>query len=93
MKLQNRFHSKLAISLVCSALLAGFVFPAGFARGAPRNIQQTDSSIRKCVAESGHLAAIFLIDESTSLKKSDPSNLRVAALKAAVAALSFNVGW
>jgi hypothetical protein len=93
MKLQNRFHSKLAISLVCSALFAGFVFPAGFARGAPRNIQQTDSSIRKCVAESGHLAAIFLIDESTSLKKSDPSNLRVAALKAAVAALSFNVGW
>jgi hypothetical protein len=36
---------------------------------------------------------LFLIDESSSLKKSDPGNLRVAALQAAISALSLNAGW
>ena len=93
MKQQNNARLKRVTFLISGVLFFSSILPTGLAISASSTNEQTESSIRKCVAGSGHLAAMFLIDESTSLRESDPSNLRVAALKAAVAALSFNVGW
>ena len=48
------------------------------------------SPIRSCVAKTGRLSVLFLIDESASLKKTDPDNKRVEALSAAISALGLN---
>ena len=91
MKPQSNSFSRFFRLVIASGLFLGVALPAGIAHGSLTSSEETESLIRNCVSQSGHLAAMFLIDESSSLRESDPSNLRVAALKAAVAALTFNI--
>ena len=91
MKPQSKSFSRFFRFVIACGVFLGVALPAGIAHGSLTASEETESLIRNCVSQSGHLAAMFLIDESSSLTKSDPSNLRVAALKAAVAALTFNI--
>ena len=91
MKQQSNSFSRFFRFVVVCGLFIGLALPAGIVHGSLKSNEETESLIRTCVSQSGHLAAMFLIDESSSLRESDPSNLRVAALKAAVAALTFNI--
>lgn len=77
------------IALVLTTLCA----PVTVASAIPTGSHPMNSPLRDCVSERGSLSVLFLIDESSSLKKSDPGNLRVAALQAAISALSLNAGW
>jgi hypothetical protein len=43
---------------------------------------------RKCAAEKKRLAVAFLVDESSSIEKADPENLRVRAVNRAISRLS-----
>lgn len=74
-------------------VLASLLFPASSVSASRIESRLAVSPLRDCVSERGHLAVLFLIDESKSLRKTDGDNRRVAALQAAVSALSFNVGW
>ena len=91
MKPQSKSFSRFFRLVIACCVFLGVALPAGIAHGSLTSSEETESLIRNCVSQSGHLAAMFLIDESSSLQKSDRSNLRVAALKAAVAALTFNI--
>ena len=91
MKPQSKSFSRFFRLVIACCVFLGVALPAGIAHGSLKSSEETESLIRNCVSQSGHLAAMFLIDESSSLRESDPSNLRVAALKAAVAALTFNI--
>ena len=91
MKPQSKSFSRFFRLVIACCVFLGVALPAGIAHGSLKSSEETESLIRNCVSQSGHLAAMFLIDESSSLQKSDRSNLRVAALKAAVAALTFNI--
>jgi len=78
--------------IVASLLMGGALIalaPQTTARPALTGTK-TGSPIRDCVSEKGRLAALFLIDQSGSLQETDPSDRRVEAMKAAVAALSLN---
>jgi len=78
--------------IVASLLLGGALIalaPQTTARPTSTGTK-TGSPIRDCVSEKGRLAALFLIDQSGSLQETDPSDRRVEAMKAAVAALSLN---
>jgi len=46
---------------------------------------------RKCAAEKKRLAVAFLVDESSSIKKADPENLRVRAVTRAISRLSLSL--
>lgn len=46
---------------------------------------------QECVAKKKRLAVVFLVDESSSIKKADPSNRRTDAINRAVAALGRNL--
>jgi len=46
---------------------------------------------RKCAAEKKRLAVAFLVDESSSIKKADPKNLRVRAVTRAISRLSLSL--
>jgi hypothetical protein len=91
MKPQSKSFTRFFRLVIACGVFLGVALPGGIAHGSLTNSEETESLIRNCVSQSGHLAALFLIDESSSLRESDPSNLRVAALKAAVAALTFNI--
>ena len=91
MKPQSKSFSRFFRLVIACGVFLGVALPAGIAHGSLTSSREAESLIRKCVSQSGHLAAMFLIDESSSLKTSDKLNLRVAAMKAAVAALTFNI--
>lgn len=46
---------------------------------------------RKCAEEKKRLAVAFLVDESSSIKKADPENLRVRAVSRAISRLSLSL--
>ncbi len=73
------------VGLTCLLVTAGFS-----SIGAPRRLQTQSAppvwndAIRTCVGAGRSLDVLFLVDESASLAKTDPDNLRVEAVKAAL---------
>ncbi len=86
MSLVARRTAALIVALISSI---GFASPHLDAK-VNNQSKKSGSPIRDCVSEHGRLAALFLIDQSGSLQKTDPLDRRVQAIKAAVAALSLN---
>lgn len=53
----------------------------------PAQATEGDRTLQECIAERRSLAALFLVDESLSLKNFDPGAARVPALQSALSAL------
>lgn len=86
------------VGLVTLALVLGAALgpaPAGAATGAPAVVVPTQAAgsgagdpalaeLAACVREEGHLLVVMLIDESGSLRDTDPEDQRVAAANSAL---------
>lgn len=66
------------------ALVASPAVPAGLAQPVPTAAPSAYDTVSSCLRERGHLLVLALIDESGSLRSTDPDNRRVAALEAAL---------
>lgn len=75
-----------ALIIVCVSI--GIFVP--YSSASNNSVKKSGSPIRDCISKHGRLATLFLIDQSGSLKETDPNDRRVEAMKAAVAALSLN---
>lgn len=74
------------LAALAVAVVAGFPF-AGESVAAESG-SQSDSMLSQCVQREGKLNIVVLMDESGSLKGSDPENVRVDGLKSLVVALA-----
>lgn len=86
---------KSFVALLTASLLVAIVGPAGqvAATGTILQSSRTENltgfeQTRKCAEEKKRLAVAFLVDESSSIKKADPENLRVRAVTRAISRLS-----
>lgn len=77
----------VAVALVAGSL--GWIASASATTDAlaPEQSSTGLSDLAKCVASNGRLQVLFLVDESGSLRETDPANKRVDAVKAALAGL------
>src|SRR5438046_2375522 len=80
---------KLAL-LVIAASLMSMPLAAGASRlrQGESPLSPALSRLASCVAGKKRLAVVFLIDESGSLKHTDPANSRVVAAQAAIRGLN-----
>lgn len=86
--MRRRLSKSVAVAVAFATVgLAG----AGSALGGD-GVEPTANPIKDCLSKMAdpRLAVQFLIDESKSLRKSDPQDLRVNAIKSSVATLSLN---
>lgn len=85
--------NKLKLGLLGLAFFSSGIVSSASA-AADEATSQGSSGIQRtqeCVAEKKRLAVVFLVDESSSIKKADPSNRRVDAVSRAVDALGRNL--
>ena len=88
MQRANRFLA----GLICLTLgLTGIAHAASANEGLSAQSVSGVERTRECVAEGKRLAVLFLVDESSSIKKADPLNRRVEAINRAVDALGRNL--
>lgn len=88
MQRANRFLA----GLICLTLgLTGIGHAASANEGLSAQSVSGVERTRECVAEGKRLAVLFLVDESSSIKKADPLNRRVEAINRAVDALGRNL--
>jgi hypothetical protein len=87
------------IAILTTGTVGSVVAAVASPAGAPVNEQVTPatadaplSQLATCVAGRKQLAVVLLMDESASLKETDPGNARVTAAKVAVAGLADLVG-
>ena len=86
--MQNKLGRAVSVLLV--AILSTGSLASAIGSGPTPS---TPNPIKQCLEQSknSRLAALFNLDESSSLKKSDPENRRVDAMKTAMAALAANL--
>ena len=84
--------SRFQAGLICLTLgLTGIAHAASANEGLSAQSVSGVERTRECVAEGKRLAVLFLVDESSSVKKADPLNRRVDAINRAVDALGRNL--
>jgi hypothetical protein len=77
-------RTALLAALVLATLAPGAPAGAQAAGGTPADVAATLEEIATCVSGSGRLLVVLLIDESGSLRQTDPGNERVTAAKLAL---------
>lgn len=84
----NRVGRGFWVALVALFSSGSFAFAVGSGPSP-----STPNPIKECLEQSkgSRLAVLFNLDESSSLKKSDPEDRRVDAMKTAIAALAANL--
>lgn len=79
----------LAVGAAVAALFASLLIaPASSGQPAPAALPPALQSVSSCFDSTGVLQVLFLVDESGSLRDTDPLDQRVAAIKAALSGLA-----
>jgi hypothetical protein len=77
---------KKLISLLIFALLLGIAPTGSNATSDYSELSESEKIFSKCIDEKRNVSVLYLVDESKSLQKSDPTNRRVDAIEGSVRA-------
>lgn len=88
MRAQTRFRKALLCVLIPILGVPASVSAQPRKLDGVLSVLRADSPLEQCVGRQHKLSALFLVDESSSLTKTDPKDERVPALKAGARALN-----